>query len=348
MCRFFALIVLSLVALSNTALCKTPLPPLEQPMSYGGGQEWVLWTEDECGLYIREYGNSENPTWIVLHGGWGGEHSYLLDAFQGFESDYHLVFYDQRGSLRSWQCELEEISVEVHIQDLEQIRRSLDLDRVNLAAHSMGGFLAGAYQRSYPDRVGKLLLIAPGLPKLPLDSDERAVYEPWIEGYHADDYAPMGQFDIASKLMQERSAVREELARSDLDRDSLSARQRNLRWRLEFAAANIYHVDRWPLFRGGDVFHNNRAGQMAAMSMEEQAPWDFVTQWKKHDHPVTVVIGDHDFVDWRAALLRHWFEDDEHVQLVVLERAGHVPWIDQPAAFRSSITQALSPPNRDR
>lgn len=54
----------------------------------------------ECQLFVQEYGTGPD-TVVVLHGGWGAEHSYLLDAFSGVGNDRHLVFYDQRGSLRS-------------------------------------------------------------------------------------------------------------------------------------------------------------------------------------------------------------------------------------------------------
>ena len=322
------------------------LPPLEQHLSYGGGLEWTMSVDDGCSLYVREYGNPAHPTWVILHGGWGAEHSYLLDAFEGLETEYHLVFYDQRGSLRSWGCATESISVAAHVDDLEVLRRELDLDRLSLIAHSMGGFLAGRYQQAHPDRVGDLVLIAPGLPKLPLDPAERAAYEPYIEGYHADDYEPLGMFEVGSQLLRDRPEVSEELSRQGLDADDLSERDRTLRWRVEFAATNLYRLDHWPRFRGGYPFYNNQAGQQAAMTMDELGPWDFPTLWRNHDGHVTYIIGDHDFVDWSAALSRRWFEGDEHVDLVVLERAGHYAWIDRPRAFRAALLRALRPETR--
>ncbi len=318
-----------------------PLPDL-QALSYGGGLEWTLPVDGDCSLYVREYGNPENPTRVILHGGWGAEHSYLLDAFAGLEQQVHLVFYDQRGSLRSWSCDVESISVEAHVQDLEALRVELDLERLDLVTHSMGAVLAGAYHREYPDRVGRLVLIAPGLPKQPLDEDERALYEPLIDGWKASDYSPFGLFNTVGEMLQSRPGVQAQREEHGLDDDALSARERSQRWRLEFAAANLYRIDRWPWLRGGGVHYNTEAGQAAAMSMETLAPWDFSSKWRQHDHPVTVIIGDHDFVDWQAALSRHWFEEDEQVHLVVLDRAGHIPWLDRPAAFRKALAEALA------
>jgi pimeloyl-ACP methyl ester carboxylesterase len=113
--------------------------------------EWYLPTGDGYRLFVQEFGRGAE-TLVVLHGGWGAEHSYLLDAFKGFETRFHLVFYDQRGSLRS-PCPTEKISVEKHIEDLDLLRAALGLERMNIVAHSMGTYLAQAYLQKHPERV---------------------------------------------------------------------------------------------------------------------------------------------------------------------------------------------------
>ena len=52
-----------------------------------------------CRLFVREAG--DGPRLVFLHGGWGGEHGDLLRGFLPLAEAYRLVFYDQRGSLRS-------------------------------------------------------------------------------------------------------------------------------------------------------------------------------------------------------------------------------------------------------
>lgn len=112
--------------------------------------EWYL-SCDGCRLFVQEYGKG-TETVVALHGGWGAEHSYLLDAFQGVEEAYRLVFYDQRGSLRS-PCPPEKISVEKHVEDLDRLRAELGLERITLVGHSMGTTLATMYLDRHPDRV---------------------------------------------------------------------------------------------------------------------------------------------------------------------------------------------------
>ena len=119
--------------------------------------EWYLPVGDGCKLFVQEFGQGPE-TIVMLHGGWGAEHSYLLDSMKGFDEHYHLVFYDQRGSRLS-PCPADKISVQAHVDDLEKLRIALGFDRLNLVAHSMGTFLAMDFLQQHPDRVKGLVLM---------------------------------------------------------------------------------------------------------------------------------------------------------------------------------------------
>ena len=124
-------------------------------------EEWYLRTEDKAAeLYVREVGQGD-PV-VVLHGGWGAEHSYLLNAIKGLETQFRFIFYDQRGSLRS-PCKPEFISQEKHVQDLETLRKELKLEKLTIFAHSNGTRLAMLYLQKYAEQV-KTLVLAGALP----------------------------------------------------------------------------------------------------------------------------------------------------------------------------------------
>ena len=93
---------------------------------------------------------------IVLHGGWGMDHGYLLPALGGLDTVAHFIVYDQRGSMRS-PAPAEKISVANHVADLDLLRQRLGLDRVTILGHSMGAFLAQAYLDAHPEHVGGLI-----------------------------------------------------------------------------------------------------------------------------------------------------------------------------------------------
>src|SRR5687767_4490599 len=62
-------------------------------------KDWFLstgnWDKDPQ-LYVYEFGTGRD-TVVMLHGGWGGEHSGLVEAVHDLKEQFHFIFYDQRG-----------------------------------------------------------------------------------------------------------------------------------------------------------------------------------------------------------------------------------------------------------
>jgi len=138
-----------------------------------GMKDWFLSTgnwQNDPQLYVFEFGTGRD-TIIMLHGGWGAEHSGLIDAVKELKDQYHFIFYDQRGSLRSpFPDSL--ITFNYHIEDLELLRKELRLDKLNIVAHSMGAVLASAYAKKYPQHIKQLTLLAPMYLKNPIPKDD--------------------------------------------------------------------------------------------------------------------------------------------------------------------------------
>lgn len=286
----------------------------------GEWEEWYLPSPDGCTLYVKEVGRG-SPL-VVLHGGWGAEHSYLLDAFDYLESNYRLIFYDQRGSLRS-PCPDSLVSVGRHVADLERLRVALKLDRVTLLAHSMGTFLAMSYLQEYPKRVSGMILIGAILPRTPATSEERTEYQEEQKKFVA--FAHTAEAD--------------ELTQEGLDVESLTVKDQTRRWRIAFASGNLYHVDRWRQMQGGQVFFAANAARAAGKSMPEE--WNFVPALDALSSPVTVINGDHDLVGFGGELHRKVLAEARGVEFVLLPGAGHNSWIDQPEQFRTELNRAL-------
>lgn len=307
-----------LVAASTGSLAA---PDLLAQSPTTGGDEWYL-TVDDCRLYVTEVG--DGPPLVVLHGGWGAEHSYLIDAFDGLEDRYRLVFYDQRGSLRS-PCPDSLVSVDAHVADLERLREELGLDRMTLVGHSMGTFLGMSYLDAHPDRVAGLVLMNALVPRTPQSDEEGQLYRAEQEAF--------GEW-------AQRPAVSAELAEEGLSGDSLSDRQTTHQWRVRFAAGNIFHVDRWRQLKGGQVFYASGAGRAAGRTMGDG--WDFTDALASAEFPITVINGDHDLVGFGGGLHRRLLEPLPDVEFVLLENAGHNAWIDAPAAHRAALLAALA------
>ena len=111
-------------------------------------------------------------TVMMLHGGPGATHDYLLAFSDLAQHGYRVVYYDQLGCGRSELAgSVAEYTVDRDVADLEELRQSLGLGRIHLVGSSYGGLLAIAYALAHPEPL-KSLVSASGLADVPLASRE--------------------------------------------------------------------------------------------------------------------------------------------------------------------------------
>jgi proline-specific peptidase len=278
--------------------------------------EWFLYNKDGSELFVREFGDGD--TVIILHGGWGAEHSYLITPFLELADKYHFVFYDQRGSLRS-PCPDSLISVENHIEDIEQLRKELNLEKLLIIGHSMGTFLGMSYAEKYPDNVKGLVLIA----SVPAKGSAEAVME--------------SEKDVLKRW--ERQEVLDTLKVYGLkveDWSTYNSKRSSTLHRITFAAINLHHVKNWRKEQSAFYYRQN-AGMMAAMTHPEN--WDFTKILEKLQIPITVIQGDDDYISIK--MNEEWVQEASNAELKVIKNAGHNCWIDNPEQFHTFISEAL-------
>jgi proline iminopeptidase len=110
-------------------------------------------------LFTRQVG--AGPMVVVLHGGPGASHNYLLPQYDLLAPGRSLFYYDQRGGGQSPVPRDTPVGGREHVADLEAIRERLALDRLTVCGYSWGGLLAVLYFLEHPDRVERLALVSP-------------------------------------------------------------------------------------------------------------------------------------------------------------------------------------------
>jgi proline-specific peptidase len=94
-------------------------------------------------LFYRRVGAPVRGTVLVLHGGPGLTHEYLTPLADLARAGYEVVFYDQLGCGRSERpTSYRDYTIRANADDVDEIRRRLNLGRVHLFGHSYGGALA--------------------------------------------------------------------------------------------------------------------------------------------------------------------------------------------------------------
>ena len=110
-------------------------------------------------LFERRVGHG--PPAVVLHGGPGADHGYLLPGFDALAEGRELVYYDQRGGGRSPVERDVPVGWREQVADLDALREAWGLDRFVLVGYSWGGLLAQLYATEHPERVERLALVSP-------------------------------------------------------------------------------------------------------------------------------------------------------------------------------------------
>lgn len=196
-----------------------------------GAEAWYLPTGDRSGeLFVYEIGAGE-PV-VVLHGGPGGDLTYMLPLANGLEGEFRFVFYDQRGSLRS-RVLRDSISMVKHVEDLETLRQALGAPRIGIISHSAGTLLAFEYLREHPDRVKNLVLVG----ALPHKNGDK---------YFDAEYAALwSSLATDTKRFNEREAVLAELRRAGLDAPVRTPKPEAQLALIRQIGADMFHVERW-------------------------------------------------------------------------------------------------------
>ena len=118
----------------------------------------MLKVSDTHEIYFEESGNSSGLPVLFLHGGPGSGASPHDRRFFN-PSIYHIVLFDQRGCGRSTpHASLKENTTWHLIEDIEQIRQHLGIDRWLVFGGSWGSALSLAYAQSHPTKVRALVL----------------------------------------------------------------------------------------------------------------------------------------------------------------------------------------------
>lgn len=142
------------------------------------------------GTMLSYQGTASGPVLVCLPGGPARNPVYLGDlGGLGAAAGRDLVMLETRGTGASdvpadnatYRCDRQ-------VADVEALRVQLGLDQLDLLAHSAGANLAVLYAARHPDRIRRLVLLAPGLYALGLAPTPEAVLtaaldrragEPW-------------------------------------------------------------------------------------------------------------------------------------------------------------------------
>ncbi len=266
-------------------------------------------------LFERRVGTG--PATVVLHGGPGAHHDYLLPGFDRLADGRTLIYYDQRGGGRSAVDREVPVGWTEQVADLEALREVWGADRLALAGYSWGALLALLYALEHRERVSHLALVSPA----PVWRAAREVFE-----------RRLAERNAAPAIVEARRALQE----SGLRERDPSAYRRRL---FELSVAG-YFAD-WT--RSRELVPFRITGRTQDAVWQSLGDFDLRPRLGSLHLPALVVHGEDDPIPLdTAATLAGLL----HAPLVRLGACGHVPYVEQPEAFVAALDGFL--PREDR
>ncbi len=148
-----------LLALGGLWAWSPDIPRATLEARYANGPADFI-TVDGMRLHVRDSGPKDAPAVVLLHGFGGSVHTW--DAWAaGLEAQHRVIRFDQPGAGLSAPDRLGQYTDARGMQVLSALLDQLGLQRASIVGHSMGGRLAWQFAAAQPQRVHKLVLVAP-------------------------------------------------------------------------------------------------------------------------------------------------------------------------------------------
>lgn len=273
---------------------------------------------DGTRLAYSEVGSG--PRLVCLPGGPGRASAYLEDL-GGLAGDRTLVLLDTRATGHSEvPADPSTLRFDRLADDVEALREHLAEEQLDVLGHSAGCLVAQAWAAAHPSRVRSLVLVTP--------SDR-------LQGGSREDVAAIRESRSDEPWYAEAAEAQDALSYANPAQQQALVRATRPffygRWdertQAHAATADTQSSKRAELGFGTGIEEVDVAGMLAALA--------------ELDVPVLVVGGERDALTGVASVSTV-AASFPRATAVVLPRAGHFPWVDEPEAFRAAVADFLA------
>ena len=273
-------------------------------------------SKDSVEIHYRTFGKGE-PL-LIINGGPGMN----CDGFEGLavklSETCQTIIYDQRGTGKSLLPILDTstITMQLMIDDIENLRKKLKIESWSVLGHSFGGMVASYYATQHPERINKLILSSSGGIDLEL-------------------------------LSYVRDAIDSKLSPTDLDSvgywsDKIAAGDTSHATRLErgkhLAPAYVMDSLYLPIIAERLTQGNAEINQLMWANLRK-IKFDCSPQLKSFSKPVLIIQGKEDIVRLETAEKAHALLPNS--KLVIMDHCIHYGWLDNPEVYFKEVTDFL-------
>ena len=281
-----------------------------------------LTTRDGRRLAYKRLG--AGPT-LVCHGGGPGFSSRYFGNLGGLDERLELILLDPRGTGGSDRpADPSAYAIDDYVNDLEELRGHVGLERLNLLGHSHGGVVAIAYAARHPARVERLILASALARWSPQQEEAMAA---WIESCASQPWYSDARAALEAEEAGEFS--------TDEEMAELASRE------LPFYFARYGDAEReYVESFGGDA---TNADTLRYFNTEIFPTFDLRPLLDQITAPTLLIAGADDFIAGppSASEIELGLAD---VSKVIIPSCGHFVFFEAPEAFCEAVAAFLGAP----
>jgi proline-specific peptidase len=273
-------------------------------------------------VWYRRLGGGEALPVLLLHGGPGAAHDYMLPLAERLSEHRPAIVYDQLGCGRADTPDDTSLwTVDRSVTEVDQVRAALGLDRCHLLGQSWGGWLAIDYMARGPAGIAGLVLASTSASIAQFVSGARELIDALPEPH--------------------RTALTDLGARGEYDHPAYRAAEQ------EFYRRHLCRMDPWPdaLVRSSEQMEGNQVyatmnGPTEFDVIGSLRTWDRTPDIQRIDVPTLVTCGRYDEIT--PACSETIAEGIPNARMVIFEESAHVAHLEEPEAYASTVEEFLT------
>lgn len=260
------------------------------------------------------FGNG-NPI-LIINGGPGMNSEGFMDIAKEIAAlNYQTIIYDQRGTGNS-KLELIDsstITMDLMVQDIEQLRIKLNIKKWTVFGHSFGGLLATYYASKNPNAIDKIIFSSSG-------------------GVNLNFLNYVSQRINANLTKEEQDSL------TYYQNAKIPESERIIKRAALLSKAYVYNKSKASLIANRLTQVNFKINSLVFQDLQ-RIKFDFTNKFKNFKKPVLVIQGRNDIISIETA--KEIADSFGNANLVLIDKCGHYGWLDAKKIYMDSIKTFL-------
>ncbi len=281
-------------------------------------QKETIVASGNSNLCYKTFG--EGAPILIINGGPGMNSEGFASIAESLSKfGYQTITYDQRGTGKSTiaKTSATTITMDLMVQDIENLRKHLKIDTWTVFGHSFGGILAAYYASKHPDKIQKLILSSSG-------------------GINMNFTTYVSKRQRANLTENQRDSL--DYYQRQLDRGDTSMKTRKSRVKF-LASAYVFDKSKAPIIAERLLQLNSEVNSLVIQDLFK-INFNCAQKFKTFKKPVLVLQGENDIITTATATeIKDAFPNSK---LVLIENCGHYGWLDAPGIYFKSIKSFLN------